>query len=291
MPGASPLPHQGGVKSGPGGVQGMRTSSSGGAGYPLGRVQQATVLGSEKVGEPDVVVEWFPEAATCAAGNQVSFATGTSEEHEALGLTAIGSWVVRRWRDGVAGETSRPVTPGEAREWLLRCELFEVVEEHFPSGAPRLHPLRLSRLYEPRTPEDGHRVLVDRLWPRGISRAGGRMDSWLPEVAPSAELRAWYGHRPELFAEFSRRYQAELSSTKWAGPLARVEDLRRAGPLALVTATRDLEHSGARVLYSWLGGAESQATAGPAAGCSAAANLREVSPPQAAVARCGHHGR
>ncbi len=200
------------------------------------------------------MVAWFPEATTCAAGNEVSFATGTSEEHEALGLTAAGHWLVRRWRDRGAGEAVRPLAPEEAREWLLRCEHFEAVEEHFPAAAREGHLLRLARLYEPRTPEDGHRVLVDRLWPRGISRADERIDSWLPGVAPSAALRSWYGHRPDAFPEFSRRYRHELSSAEWGGPLAEIAELRLAGTVTLVTATRDLEHSGARVLYSWLGG-------------------------------------
>jgi uncharacterized protein YeaO (DUF488 family) len=198
------------------------------------------------------VVAWFPEATTCAAGNEVSFATGTSEEHEALGLTATGSWVVRRWRDGAAGMTLRPVASEEARAWLLRCQLFEAAAEHFPAAAPGEHALRLARLYQPRTQEDGHRLLVDRLWPRGISRADERIDSWLPGVAPSAALRSWYGHRQEAFLEFSRLYQDELGSNAWRGPLARIGELRLVGPLTLVTATRDLEHSGAWVLWSWL---------------------------------------
>ena len=207
--------------------------------------------------QAEVVVAWFPEATTCAAGNEVSFATGTSEEHEALGLTGAGSWVLRRWRDGVAGETLSPLTAARAREWLLRCEHFEAVAEHFPAALRAEHPLRLVRLYEPRTPEDGHRLLVDRLWPRGISRADGRIDSWLPEAGPSAALRAWYGHRQEAFLEFSRLYQEELSSAEWAKPLATIAELRNAGSLTLVTATRDLEHSAARVLHSWLRKAES----------------------------------
>ena len=211
-------------------------------------------LGVGQVDDREVVLAWFPEATTCAAGNEVSFATGTSEEHEALGLTAAGNWVVRRWRDREAGEKVRPLTSEEAREWLLRCEHFEAVEEHFPAAGPGGHLLRLARLYEPRTPEDGHRLLVDRLWPRGISRADERIDSWLPEAGPSAALRSWYGHRPEAFPDFSLRYRAELSSTAWASPLARIAELRLAGSLTLVTATRDLEHSAARVLYSWLGG-------------------------------------
>ena len=202
--------------------------------------------------QAEVVVAWFPEATTCAAGNEVSFATGTSEEHEALGLTAAGSWVLRRWRDGVAGETLGPITAAKAREWLLRCEHFEAVAENFPAALRAAHPLRLVRLYESRTPEHGHRLLVDRLWPRGISRADRRIDSWLPEAGPSAALRAWYGHRPEAFPEFSRLYQEELGSAEWAKPLATIAELHRTGALTLVTATRDLEHSAARVLHSWL---------------------------------------
>jgi uncharacterized protein YeaO (DUF488 family) len=206
------------------------------------------------VDEREVVATWFPEATTCAAGNEVSFATGSSEEHEALGLTAAGNWILRRWGYGRAGEKVRPVTPAEAREWLLRCEHFDALDEHFPAAAREGHLLRVARLYPRRTPDDGHRLLVDRLWPRGISRADERIDSWLPEVAPSAALRSWYGHRPEAFSEFSRRYREELGSAEWAGPLAKLAELRLGGPLTLVTATRDLEHSGALVLYSWLGG-------------------------------------
>lgn len=200
----------------------------------------------------EAVVKWFPEAATGAAGDELSPAAGTAEEREALGLTAAGSWVLRRWREGGGGGTLRPVTPEEAREWLLRCGLFAALGEHFPAAVPGQHLLRVSRLYEPRSPVDGHRLLVDRLWPRGISRTDDRIDSWLPEAAPSAALRSWYGHRPEAFPEFSRRYRAELSSAEWSGALARIAELRRAGPLTLVTATRDLEHSGAEVLYTFL---------------------------------------
>jgi uncharacterized protein YeaO (DUF488 family) len=91
-------------------------------------------------------------------------------------------------------------------------------------------------------------VLVDRLWPRGIAKEGLRLDRWAKEVAPSTELRKWYGHQPERFDEFRKRYRAELE----APPAAeRLEELRRTanrGPLTLLTATRDVPHSGAAVL-------------------------------------------
>lgn len=97
-----------------------------------------------------------------------------------------------------------------------------------------------------------HRVLVDRLWPRGLKKEAVDLDEWVKDAAPSTELRRWYGHVPERFGEFSRRYRAELGR----GPAAEaVEGLRRdarRGRLVLLTATRDVERSGAEVLRSVL---------------------------------------
>lgn len=106
-------------------------------------------------------------------------------------------------------------------------------------------------------PEDlqagaGHRVLVDRLWPRGVRKDGAPIDEWLREVAPSTELRRWYGHDPALFDEFRGRYLGELAcppACEVAGQLARRAER---APLVLVTATRDVEHSGAVVLRDHL---------------------------------------
>ena len=69
----------------------------------------------------------------------------------------------------------------------------------------------MKRAYDPAEPRDGYRVLVDRLWPRGVSKERARLDEWARELAPSAELRTWFGHDPERFAEFERRYRAELT--------------------------------------------------------------------------------
>ena len=94
-----------------------------------------------------------------------------------------------------------------------------------------------------------HRVLVDRLWPRGVQKAAVDCDEWAKDVAPSAELRRWYGHDPERFGEFARRYQAELGGDPGASAVERLRALagsRRR--LVLLTATRDVEHSGAAVL-------------------------------------------
>lgn len=114
--------------------------------------------------------------------------------------------------------------------------------------------VRARRVYEPAEPSDGRRVLVDRLWPRGLSKDRARLDEWLKAVAPSNDLRRWYGHQPDKFAEFSRRYQAELTEPEPAGALGRLREEARSGPVTLLTATRDLEHSEAEVLAQLLRG-------------------------------------
>jgi uncharacterized protein YeaO (DUF488 family) len=106
--------------------------------------------------------------------------------------------------------------------------------------------LRLKRAYEPASSSDGYRVLVDRLWPRGVSRDGAKLDEWERDLAPSNELRRWFGHQPDRFDEFRRRYMKELSEHR-----DRIAELRRrarAGRLTLVYAARDAEHNDAVVV-------------------------------------------
>ncbi|MFV5994226.1 DUF488 domain-containing protein [Streptomyces sp. NPDC056231] len=104
------------------------------------------------------------------------------------------------------------------------------------------------RVYEEAGPSDGTRVLVDRLWPRGLSKEKAHLDEWLKAVAPSNELRRWYGHQPAKFAEFKRRYETELTEPDRAEALHHLRDEARTGPVTLLTATKDLEHSEAEVL-------------------------------------------
>jgi uncharacterized protein YeaO (DUF488 family) len=104
----------------------------------------------------------------------------------------------------------------------------------------------LKRAYEPAAESDGHRVLVDRLWPRGVSRERARLDEWARDLAPSAELRAWFGHDRARFEEFRRRYIRELG-----GQTERLSELRRIarrGRLTLVYAAADPDHNDAVVL-------------------------------------------
>ena len=109
--------------------------------------------------------------------------------------------------------------------------------------------MEIVRVYEDPGPRrDEHRVLVDRLWPRGVRKEALDHDEWAKDVAPSTALRRWYGHDPEHFAEFSRRYRSELSTEPAQAIVTRLRDVARRRRLILLTATRDVEHSGAAVL-------------------------------------------
>jgi uncharacterized protein YeaO (DUF488 family) len=106
--------------------------------------------------------------------------------------------------------------------------------------------VRLKRAYEAPTPSDGHRVLVDRIWPRGVSGERAAIDEWDRDLAPSDELRTWFGHRPERFDEFRRRYLEELRGRR--DRLAELRRRARAGTLTLVYSARDAERNQAVVL-------------------------------------------
>ncbi|MBW0101810.1 DUF488 domain-containing protein [Pseudonocardia sp. KRD291] len=117
---------------------------------------------------------------------------------------------------------------------------------------PRHSRVRVGRVYDARTPEDGTRVLVDRLWPRGLSKQRADLDEWCKEIGPSRELRTWYGHDPDRFAEFGRRYRSELDDPGRAGALGHLRELAQQQPLTLLTATRQADISEAAVLAELL---------------------------------------
>jgi uncharacterized protein YeaO (DUF488 family) len=108
--------------------------------------------------------------------------------------------------------------------------------------------VRVRRVYDHPSPDDGERLLVDRLWPRGLSRDAAHLDAWVKEVAPSDALRRWYGHEPERFEEFGRRYADELREPDRAQALARLKEAARRGTVTLLTATKDAAHSQAALL-------------------------------------------
>lgn len=110
--------------------------------------------------------------------------------------------------------------------------------------------VRAKRIYDPSADGDGYRVLIDHIWPRGVSRERARLDEWAKELAPSDELRKWFDHDPARFAEFRSRYRDELSAQS-----ERLGELRRraaSGPLTILYAARDQEHNNAVVLCELL---------------------------------------
>jgi uncharacterized protein YeaO (DUF488 family) len=128
--------------------------------------------------------------------------------------------------------------------------------------------IRLKRVYQPRSSEDGFRVLVDRLWPRGLTKEQVGADRWLKEAAPSPELRTWFGHDPARWEEFRRRYQQELESKAELMDFLLAKS--REGVVPLIYAARDERHNAAAALKEFL---EEQRhrlkPMGPAGGCAA----------------------
>jgi uncharacterized protein YeaO (DUF488 family) len=111
--------------------------------------------------------------------------------------------------------------------------------------------LRIKRVYDPPSRGDGRRVLVDRLWPRGLKREAARIDLWLKEVAPSAELRCWFNHDPARWSEFQKRYRAELRGN--TDSVETLRDLiRGVRPVTLLFAAKDAEHNNAIALRDHL---------------------------------------
>ncbi|ESY07296.1 DUF488 domain-containing protein [Mesorhizobium sp. RSR565B] len=109
-----------------------------------------------------------------------------------------------------------------------------------------LHPVKLKRAYESRDVSDGTRVLVDRLWPRGVKKTDAGIDFWMKEIAPSTQLRKWFGHDPARWEEFRMRYVAEINEHR--GELDRLRDMIRQGAITLVYSAHDEAHNDAVVL-------------------------------------------
>lgn len=108
--------------------------------------------------------------------------------------------------------------------------------------------ITIKRVYEPVAESDGLRVLVDRLWPRGLKREEAAIDLWLKEVAPSAELRQWFGHDPARWLEFQKRYRAELQAAHAVAGLTQLREHAKVSPVTLLYAARDPERNNARVI-------------------------------------------
>ena len=144
--------------------------------------------------------------------------------------------------------------------------------------------VRVRRVYDEPSAADGTRVLVDRVWPRGLRKDALRLDDWAKDVAPSTDLRKWYGHDPAKFDEFRQRYLGELAGGPQRAVLGRLRALAASGqPVTLLTATRDLDHSQAAVLARLL-----RELAEPDEGGEAACFAHLVCPECGAVTTEGH---
>lgn len=113
--------------------------------------------------------------------------------------------------------------------------------------------LKIKRVYEQKGRGDGKRILVDRLWPRGVKKEDAAIDEWLKDIAPSADLRNKFCHRPERFADFRKSYMDELSRPEKAALLKRIAGLAEKGAVTLVYGARDAEHNNAVVLAEVIG--------------------------------------
>lgn len=110
--------------------------------------------------------------------------------------------------------------------------------------------IRIKRIYEPPEPGDGYRLLVDRLWPRGVSKESASLDAWMKEVAPSSELRRWFGHDASRWQEFKRRYAVELGTRQ--GLVAEILSRARERPVTLIYSARDRDRNQAVALAEYL---------------------------------------
>ncbi len=110
----------------------------------------------------------------------------------------------------------------------------------------------MKRAYETPKASDGIRILVDRLWPRGLKKSDARIDEWLKELAPSENLRKWYGHQPDRWMKFAARYRKELQTPECRASLQRLQSIARKNTITLVFGAKDEEHCNARVLLEVL---------------------------------------
>jgi uncharacterized protein YeaO (DUF488 family) len=147
------------------------------------------------------------------------------------------------------------VTEERSNSALRRTQsAIDASPERARTTSRRSTRFEIRRVYDIDESDDSYRVLVDRLWPRGISKAKAALDDWAKDLAPGTELREWYRHDPAKFELFARRYRQELKRTPAREAVARLRAVARHKRVTLLTATRDLDHSGARVLKDVLTG-------------------------------------
>jgi uncharacterized protein YeaO (DUF488 family) len=151
----------------------------------------------------------------------------------------------------VADDRGCAAPPGKARSASSPAPPRTRFAADWSPMASRRPRFVVARVYDDRAP-GRYRVLVDRLWPRGIRKRDASFDEWPKDLAPSTGLRRWYGHDPTRFDEFARRYRDELAHPPASDAVARLVGLAKHRPVTLLTAARDVQHSGARVLCDHL---------------------------------------
>ncbi|MBV9481806.1 MAG: DUF488 family protein [Acidobacteria bacterium] len=140
--------------------------------------------------------------------------------------------------------------------------------------------VRVKRVYDEPARDDGKRVLVDRLWPRGLTKQRAAIESWLRDLAPSNELRRWFHAQPECWEEFRKRYLKELSSSRARAALDKLYNLERRGKLTLLFASKNEEHNNAAVLRDLLEGARKPPTGTGPSAAGAMRARRAAKPPR-----------
>src|SRR3954469_2899247 len=134
---------------------------------------------------------------------------------------------------------------------LSRLQIFEFAFDDIVNGAAEMASIEIKRVYEPRCSGDGERILVDRLWPRGLRKTEAAIDLWKKEIAPTPSLRTWFGHRADRFIAFKRRYRAELKSNSAVGDILEAIGDRK---VTLLYAARDKAVNHAVFLAEFLKG-------------------------------------
>lgn len=216
----------------------------------LGAAQVVTTLGAagsaylDEAGEVRIVEgNAVPVVDTTGAGDcfNAALATALAEGQDLEGAVRFASLASALAVTKFGAQAGMP-TADEVRQ--------------FASGSPTAalkEQIRVKRIYEPAAPEDGYRILVDRLWPRGMTKADAAIDEWMKAIAPSPELRKAFAHRMERYADFSASYLRELNSSPESAALAgRIRDLARERPVTLLYAAKDPVYNHANVLRRWL---------------------------------------
>jgi uncharacterized protein YeaO (DUF488 family) len=178
-------------------------------------------------------------------------------EKAALGLKAALPFA---WSAKALATFFRDTTafPGSLSRGRSEATVFNVLvpwlHENKSELDRRIQMIKMKRVYDPVSPEDGKRLLVDRLWPRGLTKEKARVDEWMKELAPSNELRTWYSHDPAKWEEFRKRYIAELRGKPELKELMdRIRSEARKGTITLLFSSKEVEHGNAAVLKELLG--------------------------------------